>query len=812
MARTYGAAGRMAAAFIHSKLTPLFILASMALGALAVVALPREEEPQIIVPMVDVFVQMPGATPADVEQRVTRPMEQLLWEVPGVEYVYSTSSPGQSMVVVRFKVGEPQEAALVRLNQKLAANADRIPPGVIGPIVKPRSIDDVPILAVTVWSARYADDQLRSLAAQLRDAIAEVTDVSEVTLIGGRPRQVRVDIDPARLSAYDLDPLSVQQAIARTNVRGAASGPVAGGVITGLEAGSRLRTADDLRHAVVTSARGRPVLVRDVADVVDGDAEPTSYVTFQSKTSGAQPAVTIAVAKRKGTNAIDVARRVAAEARHAEGNARAVRRAPHHHPRLRRDRRRQEQRTAVAHAARRALGVGADLAGARPARGGRRADRDSGHARADAVHVLSLRLHAEPHHALRADLLHRHPGGRRDRRGGEHRAARASDRTARRDGLAAIALRAVDEVGNPTILATLAVVAAILPMAFVGGLMGPYMRPIPVGASAAMVFSLVVAFVVTPWAAVRLLKPAAHHDHGEEDLFTRLYRRVMGPLIASGRMRALFLAGVAALLLAAMALVPLELVTVKMLPFDNKSEFQVMVDMPEGTALETTARVASALAVGHAGGRDRRQRAAVRRHVGAVQLQRPRAALLPAPRAAPGRPAGEPRAEGRAVGAEPRRGRTRARPAGCRSRTVRRHAAGGGGAAGTARPADPGRRSLRTGCGAADGGGRADQGDLRADARRGGHRLVRRGAAPEDHARGRRREGRGGGPLVGGRGVGRSGWPARENPRACCTTNRRAKTCRSSFACRATIAVSRPSSRSGCAGPGRWPWASSPAP
>ena len=178
MAASYGAAGRLAAAFVHSKLTPLFIVASMALGALAVVALPREEEPQIVVPMVDVFVEMPGATPADVEQRVTRPMEQLLWEVPGVEYVYSTSSAGQSMVVVRFTVGEAEEGALVRLNQKLAANADRIPPGVVGPIVKPRSIDDVPILAVTVWSARYGDDQLRALAAQLRDAIAEVTDVS----------------------------------------------------------------------------------------------------------------------------------------------------------------------------------------------------------------------------------------------------------------------------------------------------------------------------------------------------------------------------------------------------------------------------------------------------------------------------------------------------------------------------------------------------------------------------------------------------------------------------------------------------------
>src|SRR6186713_93359 len=234
---TYGVAGRMAATFMHSKLTPLFIMASMALGALAVIALPREEEPQIIVPLVDVFVEMPGATPAEIEQRVTRPLEQLLWEVPGVEYVYSTSSPGQSMVVVRFKVNEPQEPAMVRLNQKLAANADRIPAGVIGPIVKPRSIDDVPILAVTLWSARYGDDQLRSLATQLREAIAEVNDVSEVTIIGGRPRQLRVDIDPARLSAYELDPLLVRQAILRGNAREQASGPVTAGLTAGLEAG-----------------------------------------------------------------------------------------------------------------------------------------------------------------------------------------------------------------------------------------------------------------------------------------------------------------------------------------------------------------------------------------------------------------------------------------------------------------------------------------------------------------------------------------------------------------------------------------------
>jgi multidrug efflux pump subunit AcrB len=595
MAMTSGAAGRMAAAYIHSKLTPLFILASMALGALAVVALPREEEPQIIVPMVDVFVEMPGATPAEVEQRVTRPMEQLLWEVPGVEYVYSTSSPGRSMVVVRFRVNEPLEAALVRLNQKLAAHADRIPPGVIGPIVKPRSIDDVPILAVTVWSARYADDQLRSLAVQLRDAIAEVNDVSEVTIIGGRPRQVRVDIDPARLSAYGLDPLSVQQAIARTNVRGAASGPVAGGLTTGLEAGSRLRTADELRNTVVNSARGRPVFLRDVAAVVDGEAEPTSYVAFQSKTSGAQPAVTIAVAKRKGTNATDVAHRVVEKLDTLKGSL-----VPSDvHLTITRDygeTAADKSNELLWHMLLAVLSVSALIwlaLGRREAAVvliaipvtlaltlflfylyGYTLNRITLFAL-----IFSIGILVDDAIVVVENIV---------------RHVRMRDQEPR--GLTAIAIRAVDEVGNPTILATLAVVAAILPMAFIRGLSGPYMRPIPVGASAAMVFSLVVAFVVTPWAAVRLLKPSAHHDHGAEDFLTRLYRRVMGPLIASGRRRAIFLAGVAALLLAAVALVPLEVVTVKMMPFDNKSEFQVMVDMPEGTALETTARVASALA------------------------------------------------------------------------------------------------------------------------------------------------------------------------------------------------------------------------
>ena len=595
MATSYGMAGRLAAAFIESKLTPLVIAASIALGALAVIALPREEEPQIIVPMVDVFVQMPGATPTDVEQRVTRPMERLLWEVPGVEYVYSTSSPGVSMVVVRFKVGEPEEDALVRLNQKLAANFDRISPGAIGPLVKPRSIDDVPILAVTLWSSRYDDHQLRTLAGQLRDAIAEVSDVSEVQIIGGRPRQLAVTIDPARLSAYGLDPLAVQSALARANTRTTAQGTVAAGQVTGVEAGGRLATADEVRDVVVTSSSGRPVLVRDVADVVDGDAEPTSYVMFQAGEGGAHPAVTISVAKRKGTNAIDVGHRVTQKLETLKGSLIPgdVRLT------LTRDygeTAAEKSNELLWHMLLAVLSVSVLIWVVL----GRR----------EALVVL-IAIPVTLALTLFMFFLYGYTLNRITLFAlifsigilvddaivvVENVVRHARMRTGEARGLIGVALDAVDEVGNPTILATLAVVAAILPMAFVGGLMGPYMRPIPVGASAAMIFSLVVAFVVTPWAAVRLLKPASHHDHGEEDLFTRLYRRVMDPLIASGRMRMVFLAGVALLLGAAMALVPMGLVTVKMLPFDNKSEFQVVVDMPEGTALEETARVTSALA------------------------------------------------------------------------------------------------------------------------------------------------------------------------------------------------------------------------
>jgi multidrug efflux pump subunit AcrB len=589
-----GMAGRLAAAFIHSKLTPLVIIASVALGALAVVALPREEEPQIIVPMIDVFVELPGATPAEVEQRVTRPMEKLLWEVPGVEYLYSTSSPGLAMVVVRFYVGENEADAIVRLNQKLASHMDRIPPGAMPPLVKPRSIDDVPILALTLWSTRYDDHQLRQLAAQLHEAIKEVPDVSEVTLLGGRPREARVEIDGARLATYGLDALAVERAIQATDVRLVTGGPVTGGSVSRLEAGQRLTTVDELKRTVVGQVGGRSIRLDDVARVTDGDGDPTAYVRFHSR-EGTRLAVTIAVAKRQGTNAITVAHRVEEKLDTLRGSL-----VPDDVTvtvtRNYGETAAEKSNELLYHMFLAVVSVSVLIWLALGAR--------------EAVVVLvaipvtlaltlfTFFLYGYTLNRITLFALIFSIGILVDDAivVVENVVRHARTTTGEKHGLTALALRAVDEVGNPTILATLTVVAAILPMAFVGGLMGPYMRPIPVGASAAMLFSLAVAFVVTPWASVRLLRGSHGHDGEREDAFTRLYRRAMGPLIADARIRTAFLVGVAVLLLAAVAFVPLELVTVKMLPFDNKSEFQVMVDLPEGAALETTARAADAIA------------------------------------------------------------------------------------------------------------------------------------------------------------------------------------------------------------------------
>jgi multidrug efflux pump subunit AcrB len=594
MSARLGLAGRLAAAFIPSKLTPLFIVGSVALGAFAVAALPREEEPQIIVPMVDVFVALPGASPAEVEQRVTRPMEKLVWEIPGVEYVYSTSSPGQSMVIVRFLVGEDEERALVRLNQKLQANFDRIPPGASLPIVKPRSIDDVPIAAVTLWGAGYDDHLLRGLAAQLREALAEVPDVSEVTLLGGRPREIGVQLDPARLAAAAIDPLHVSRTLEAANARMTGSGPVSAGTIARLEAGRQMNTVASLRDVVVAAQGERSIRLGDIAQVTDGDGPPTSYVRFHSRDGASYPAVTVAVAKRKGANAKTVAHQVQDKI----ATVRPVLLPADLNVTTTRDygeTAAEKSNELLYHMFLAVVSVSILIALALGLR--------------EAVVVL-VAIPVTLALTLFAFSVYGYTLNRitlfalifsigilvDDAIVVVENIVRHARMRTEGSRLAAIAVRAVDEVGNPTILATLTVVAAILPMAFVGGLMGPYMRPIPVGASAAMLFSLAAAFVVTPWAAVRLLRRDGAHGHVGEGMATGLYRRAMAGLIGSRRVRLAFLAGVSFLLLGSMALVPLNLVTVKMLPFDNKSEFQVIVDMPEGTALEQTARVSAELA------------------------------------------------------------------------------------------------------------------------------------------------------------------------------------------------------------------------
>jgi len=590
-----GIAGRVGSAWINSKLTPLVIGASLLAGVFSVLMLPREEEPQIIVPMIDLFVQMPGAPAREVEQRITRPMEKLLWEVPGVEYVYSTSMPGSAMVIVRFKVGEDEEKAIVRVNQKMHANYDLIPPGASQPLVKPRSIDDVPILALTLHSKRYNDFELRQVAAQLNDAIKQTPDVSEVKILGGQRRELRVTLDAGRLSAFGLTPLQVMGALGSANSRLPAGAASKGNVETVLEVGGFLRDAEEAKHVVVAVSGGHPVYLREVASVEDTGEEPSQYVQFSAGKSF-EPAVTISVAKRKGTNAITVAGDVLRKVDALKGTL---------------------------------LGDGVDLTVTRQY-GETAAEKSNELLFHMGIAVVSVSILIALVLGFRESLivftaipvtlaltltvfyLYGYTLNRitlfalifsigilvDDAIVIVENIVRHT-RMAHNEGrpLAEVAIKAVDEVGNPTILATLTVIAAILPMAFVGGLMGPYMRPIPIGATAAMIFSLLVAFIVTPWAAIRLLHPnAGGHHENKEDRLTVMYRGFMDRLIHVPVVRYTFLLTVVLLLLGAMSLVYIEFVKVKMLPFDNKSEFQVIVDMPEGTTLEQTARVARQLA------------------------------------------------------------------------------------------------------------------------------------------------------------------------------------------------------------------------
>ncbi|MEX2382484.1 MAG: efflux RND transporter permease subunit [Opitutales bacterium] len=600
-----GFAGNFAARFVDSKLTPLAVIAAILLGLASTILLPREEEPQIQVPMVDVFVTMPGAGAQEVAERVTRPMEKLLWEIPGVEYVYSTSSPGQSMVIVRFDVGEDLERSLVKLNQKLQGNFELIPPGASHPLVKPRSIDDVPVLALTFHSASHDHLALRRLVSQVDEYVKQVPQVAETTLIGGARREVRVLVDPARLAARsliltDLPPL-LRQAN-RQLVSGALTNENREFVV---ETGSFFRNAQEVGRTVIGMHDGRPIFLDDVAEVVDGAEEIRDYVFFgqggpERAHEPNQEAVTLSVAKRPGANAIHVVDQVLEKIDLLKGQvipgdvAVTVTR--------------DYGETAAEKSNELLLHMGIAVFGvavlillflgwreslivllAIPATlgltllvfylYGYTLNRITLFAL-----IFSIGILVDDAIVVVENIV-RHV--RMDKNRGR--------------ALVPVIIEAVDEVGNPTVLATWAVVAAILPMAFVGGLMGPYMRPIPVGATAAMLFSLIIAFVVTPWASNRLLflgrkREDTGHEEGKEGPLTRGYRSVMAPLLRHRGWRWGFLAAITILLLGSMSLVGIGWVKVKMLPFDNKSEFQVILNMPEGSTLEQTAQAAQEIA------------------------------------------------------------------------------------------------------------------------------------------------------------------------------------------------------------------------
>ncbi len=601
-----GPAGKIAGYFIHSKLTPLIIIASILLGIAAVIALPREEEPQIIVPMIDVFVQMPGASTKQVEQRVTKPMEKLLWEIPGVEYIYSTSMPGMSMAVVRFLVGQDEEASIVRLQSKLMANYDRIPSGVSPPLIRPRYIDDVPILALTFWSEEVDHYLLRRLVAEVEDSVKQEPNVSITTLIGGEQRKVNVRLDPSRLAAYGLDMEQVAGLVASANhASDSGSFPSPRGQVV-VHTGGLLADAQDVGRVVINVYKGHPVYLRDVAVIEDGPSDPDQYVFFGTGPASAEkkiprvaaskgvfPAVTLTIAKRKGTNAISVAEKVLE--RVANAKERIIPDNVHltitrHYGETAKEKSNEllfhmliavisvtiliwftlghRESLVVAFA----IPVTLALTLTTFYLYGYTLNRITLFALIFSIGILVDDAIVVVENMVRHYRLPENEG------------------RSRYD----VALEAVDEVGNPTILATFTVIAAILPMAFVGGLMGPYMRPIPVGASAAMFFSLLVAFIVTPWASVRMIKSEGHtgsHDH-VDDWSTRLYRKIMDPLLHKPFWQWGFLLGVAGLLILALAMVGFGLVRVKMLPFDNKSEFQVILDMPETATLEETTAVA----------------------------------------------------------------------------------------------------------------------------------------------------------------------------------------------------------------------------
>ena len=609
--RPLGPAGRIAKAFLESKLTPLLVVASLLLGAFAVLVTPREEEPQIKVPMIDVFVGFPGATAQEIERRVVSPLEKAIYEIENVDYIYSTSQPSGGMIIVRFLVGTDPDEAVVRVHAKVTETAASLPAGVMPPVIAPRSIDDVPVLAYTLWSSEASPLELRQVAQELKTELTRHPRVAQVWVLGGQRRAVQIHFDRERLASHNVSLLQVHQALASLNWRLPAGSFATADTDTEVEVGSFFRSAEEVSSAVVGVYGGRPVYLRDIATVSDGPDESTDYVWMMSGAAGGEKdlpasldtaAVTIAVAKKPGTNAVELVTDLDQRIDNLRGpvipaNVEVTKTRDYGFTADEKSSelikhlwiatlavvvlmalalgRREAIVVLVAVPATLALTLAASYLF------GYTLNRVTLFALIFAIGILVDDA------IVVVENIHRH-----------YLLGWANPRHA--------TIYATDEVGNPTILATFTVIAALLPLAFVSGLMGPYMRPIPINASAAMLFSLIVAFVVSPWLTYKLFRkkaetmaegPAAHDaETAQETRLLGAYARLFRPLLAKAWRRWALLGTVAVLLLSSVALVGLRLVKVKMLPFDNKSEVQVVIDMPEGSTLEETAGVARSLA------------------------------------------------------------------------------------------------------------------------------------------------------------------------------------------------------------------------
>ena len=605
-AHSLGIAGRTARLFITSPVTPMILMVSLFVGLIGLMFTPRQEDPQISVPMIDLFVQYPGASAEQVASLVTEPLERILMEIPGVRHTYTATERGRAMVTVRFKVGEDMGESVVKVHDKIQSNMDKIPPDVSPPLVKPVAIDDVPVVTLTLWSKDVDDGALRLLGLDLLQRLGEVKDAGKGFIVGGREEQVTVEVMPERLSGYGISLQQVAQTIETANAERTAGDVETGGTSFSVRTGSFLTGPKEIERLVIAIRQGSPVYVRDVAKVSQQPAEANQMVTFftgpafedGNVIADGDPAITVAIAKKEGSNGVTVAKRLLKKVEALQGNL-----IPSN----------------VNVTVTRNYGKSADdkvneLLGAMMEAAvivsilclvglGVRAafvviaiipvvilltiwwammidytiDRVSLFALIFSIGILVDDATVVVENIFRHWL--------------------EKGKTS-----VAVAIDAVREVGNPTILATFTIISALLPMGWVSGLMGPYMRPIPVLGSSAMFFSLVAAFIFTPWMAVKVapkhdaLKKAEDKEKRMHDRISRFYRPIIMPLVDSRKLGLLFLFSIIGLTAVLCVTFYTQHVAVKMLPFDNKPEFSIVVNMPEGTAMPDTANVTLQLA------------------------------------------------------------------------------------------------------------------------------------------------------------------------------------------------------------------------